>query len=160
MPEAASLSLSLSRRDNAGPIRSKRAVVPDTHTLMSYNIWNYNADWQARKRMIAQFVSLLLTFALWSLRRWAVDLQVHLGTDQRARARLCRRAGGQVQVCWRERSADRPRPRAPAAQSHLQPHLSARDVLRPGGTSHSLILLRIKTWGAAQLFIGSGRPRV
>jgi endonuclease/exonuclease/phosphatase family metal-dependent hydrolase len=34
-------------------------VVPDTHTLMSYNIWNYNADWQARKRMIAQFISEL-----------------------------------------------------------------------------------------------------
>ncbi|ELR16837.1 endonuclease/exonuclease/phosphatase family protein [Acanthamoeba castellanii str. Neff] len=45
-------------KKRAAPVyRGRRGADPNSRTLMSYNIWNYNADWQERKRLIAQFIS-------------------------------------------------------------------------------------------------------
>lgn len=44
---------------DVGAMKGRRGADPNSRTLMSYNIWNYNADWQERKRLIAQFVRTL-----------------------------------------------------------------------------------------------------
>lgn len=55
---------------DVGAMKGRRGADPNSRTLMSYNIWNYNANWQERKRLIAQFVLHSSARSLWLCSRW------------------------------------------------------------------------------------------